>query len=131
MGIGTGTIAYKLVNHQFQSIITKGRYCKTYPIGEVVTAKSFTLGLMCFDSLTDLLLFKSPIRTHYRILEVVLLDGPFLQSPIHVSGWALPEALDLFYYDPGFVQSIVTAPDGTICCGSLRVVKEVTSVCRK
>lgn len=117
----------------YTSLFVPPPYCKVYPIGEIVTAASQTLGLMVFSPLAaanDFYNYSSRwsgglwtiLEIEYDTNDVIIAD--------YVSLYFELDSLTEFYRDLN--QEVSTSwcaklvpPLGTVCCSKLKVIREI------
>lgn len=113
---------YKLVTEDYKSgFITTKKYKLIYKIGTIVTAPPGTLGIMLFDTLDNAKAFMKYCVFRGKILVVESLGG--ITKPRTISRFTLGDMLSL-YYKNGEIYNTRIPPKGTVCCQSVKVIKE-------
>lgn len=115
--------AYKVTTLDYKSAMIWGKYELSYKVGSVVTARAHTLGIMLFNTLQQAKSFLGQSRFH-KILEVITLAQVYKADVIQISQYFHSYAIEWFYDTPS-KSCTAAAPEGTICCHKVRVVREV------
>lgn len=120
------TLAYKVVNSEYKSLHVNGRYELEYGVNETVKSAPFTLGIMAFQTLQQLLTFcpvDSIIAHDRHVLKVLWTGSIQLKDPL-ISSVTTEQSLNAFYDGQNHAFTMI-APSGTICFDEVRVLEEV------
>jgi len=120
---------YKVTNSNYTSVMVKGEYMLHYEPGEIVKAPPDTLGLMLFKYPDQAFRFArlcSGRRNKCKVLTVEPLES--ISMPSEVSIYICADGLNEYYNKTKkdfSVCSQTSPPEGTVCCQSVRVLKEL------
>ena len=119
-------IGYKVVNEHYKSVaVWDTEYCINYGIGEVVSAKPGTMGILFFDTLYNAQRFSDSSKDKILRVEFKCSD---LNLYFKICSYPSTKSLNAFYSHRQWpVTLTMDPPPGTLFARRLTILEEVTT----
>jgi len=119
-------VIYKVVDIFYRSMmVSNEKYKLIYKPGSIVRALPGTLGIMAFDDINRAMQLAYYWNYSYNGSKILSAEpiGP-ITRPIYICKYVSETTLDI-YYEMSSGSYEMLAPRGTVCCPSIRVIKEI------